>query len=50
MVAFPIQIGIGLFMLAATLPLIASAFTDWPGIYRGLAGGLIEALSSVERS
>lgn len=50
MVAFPVQIGIGLFMLAATLPLIASGFTDWPGIYRDLAGGLIEALSSAERS
>lgn len=44
MVAFPVQIGIGLFMLAMTLPLFASAFTDWPQTYGGLAGGIVEAL------
>lgn len=46
MVAFPIQIGIGLFMLAATLPVIAGSFSDWPGVYQNTAGGLFEALST----
>lgn len=45
MVAFPIQIGVGLFVLGATLPLMADTFRDWPGIYRGMAGGVIEALA-----
>ena len=44
MVAFPIQIGIGLFMLAVTLPLIASAFAGWPASYESLAEGVVEAL------
>jgi len=46
MVAFPIQIGVGLFVLAATLPLMADSFRDWPGIYQGMAGGLLEALAT----
>lgn len=45
MVAFPVQIGIGLFMLAVTLPMFASVFMDWPDAYGGLAGGVLDALS-----
>lgn len=43
MVAFPVQIGIGLFMLAATLPMVASVFVDWPAMYGGLAGQVIDS-------
>ena len=31
--AFPLQIGIGLFALAASVPLIATFFTSWDGAY-----------------
>lgn len=41
-VAFPLQIGIGLFVLAATLPYLAAAFTDWGGQYRALSFGVLE--------
>jgi flagellar biosynthetic protein FliR len=44
MVAFPVQIGIGLFVLAATLPLIAAPFADWPEAYGSIAEGLVGAL------
>ncbi len=43
-VAFPLQIGIGLFVLAATLPYVAAAFTDWGGRYRALTFGVLEHL------
>lgn len=45
MVAFPVQIGIGLFMIAATLPLAATVFMDWPDQYGGLASGVLDAFS-----
>ncbi len=45
MVAFPMQIGIGLFVLAAALPLVASAFAGWGGDYTELAGGLLRGLA-----
>lgn len=32
-VAFPLQIGLGLFALGAALPFIAGAITDWPAQY-----------------
>ncbi|NJD19389.1 MAG: flagellar biosynthetic protein FliR [Gemmatimonadetes bacterium] len=44
MVAFPIQIAVGLFVLAATLPVIASTFAAWPDAYGEVAGGLLDAL------
>jgi flagellar biosynthesis protein FliR len=45
MVAFPVQIGVGLFVLAATLPLIASAFTDWGNDYGVGVSGLLDGLT-----
>ena len=45
MVAFPVQIALGLFVLAATLPLMATGFTAWPDTYGELAGGLLRTLS-----
>lgn len=45
MVAFPIQIAVGLFVLAATLPVIASAFAAWPDAYGEVAGGLLGAFA-----
>lgn len=45
MVAFPVQIAIGLFVLAATLPLTAAFFADWPDIYRSLASDLVLRLA-----
>ncbi|MGH7506990.1 MAG: flagellar biosynthetic protein FliR [Longimicrobiales bacterium] len=44
MLAYPLQIVVGLFTLAMSLPLIATLFTDWPGQYRGLVGQLLETL------
>lgn len=43
-VAFPLQIGIGLFALAAALPLIATFFTGWAGAYDGMVGGVLRVL------
>jgi flagellar biosynthetic protein FliR len=42
--AFPIQIGIGLFALAASLPLIATFFTSWDGAYDSLLTTVLGAL------
>jgi flagellar biosynthetic protein FliR len=47
MVAFPVQIGIGLFVLSATLPVLASSFVGWDLRYRELATGLLESLTPV---
>jgi flagellar biosynthesis protein FliR len=44
MLAYPLQIVVGLFTLALALPLIGTLFTDWPAQYRGLVGQLLEAL------
>jgi flagellar biosynthetic protein FliR len=44
MLAYPLQIMVGLFTLALSLPLIATLFTDWPGQYRGLVGQLLQQL------
>ena len=46
MVAFPVQIGIGLFVLAAALPIIATAFASWGEEYSELAGGLLDGLAN----
>ena len=45
MVAFPVQIALGLFMLAATLPLVATSFSGWPDRYADLAGSLLSAFA-----
>lgn len=48
MVAFPVQIAIGLFVLGGTLPFIASFFTGWNQTYLDLAGELLLPLTPVE--
>lgn len=45
MVAFPLQISIGLFVLAATLPLLGTAFADWPAQYHTIASDLLTRLA-----
>jgi len=42
MMAFPLQIAIGLFTLGLSLPLIAGFFGEWPEHYTGLASGVLE--------
>lgn len=44
MLAYPLQIVVGLFTLAMALPLIGTLFLDWPGQYRGLVGHLLDSL------
>lgn len=44
MMAFPLQIAIGLFTLGLSLPLIAGFFGQWPDHYTGLASGVLESL------
>lgn len=44
-VAFPMQIAIGLFALAATLPLIAGYVADFQGHYTEVVGPLLRALT-----
>ncbi len=44
MVAFPVQIALGLFVLSISLPLIASTFGSWPDQYGSLAGRLVHSL------
>ena len=44
MLAYPLQIIVGLFTLAMALPIIGTLFTNWPGQYRGLVGQLLESL------
>lgn len=44
MVAFPVQIGLGLVVLAAALPAMAGLFADWPARYGAVAAELLEAL------
>ncbi len=48
MVAFPVQIAIGLFVLGATLPLITKSFVGWDATYGDLANGLLESLTPTE--
>lgn len=45
MVAFPVQIALGLFVLAASLPFVASAFGDWPRTYGSLSSTLLQHLA-----
>jgi flagellar biosynthesis protein FliR len=46
-VAFPIQIGIGLFVFAASIPLIGAFFTGWTAVHDNMLGQALEALSPV---
>lgn len=45
MVAFPVQIGVGLFVLAAALPLVATAFGAWPEHYGSVVSHLMGAFA-----
>ena len=45
MVAFPVQIALGLFVLAGTLPMIAAAFAGWGDQYTELTGDLLHGLA-----
>lgn len=45
MVAFPVHIAVGLFVLAATLPLVGAAFGHWPEQYGSLAGRLLQSFA-----
>lgn len=44
MMAFPLQIAVGLFVLAATLPSVAAAYTTWPDSYGEFLGQLLGRL------
>ena len=44
MMAFPLQIAVGLFVLAITLPSVAAAFAVWPETYSDVVGELLERL------
>ena len=45
-VAFPLQIGVGLFVLAMALPFIATAFTNWSADYDALLTGMLGAFAT----
>lgn len=45
MVAFPVHIAVGLFVLAATLPLVAASFGSWPDQYGSMAGDLLRSFA-----
>lgn len=44
MLAFPVQIGLGLMMMGVALPGVAMLFDDWGMTYTGLASGILERL------
>lgn len=46
MTAFPLQIGVGLLMLSATIPLLAGFVIGWPEWFQEVAGGLLLQHSS----
>lgn len=48
-VAFPIQIGLGLLVLAASLPLIGAFFAGWTALYDGMLGQALDAFSGGAR-
>jgi flagellar biosynthetic protein FliR len=50
MMAFPLQIGIGLITLGLTLPLIATFFGSWPDTFTDLVGGILDNYSVPEGS
>lgn len=43
MVAFPVQIGVGIFTLAFTVPLIATYFVSWPSAYESVLSRILSA-------
>lgn len=43
MVAFPVQIGVGIFTLAVALPLLATFFASWPLEYESVLSSLLSA-------
>lgn len=45
MVAFPLQIALGLFTLSVSLPLMATFFSNWPDRYVDLASALLQELA-----
>lgn len=44
-VAFPMQIALGLFAFAASIPLMGTLFADWAGNYDSLVGRLLATLA-----
>jgi flagellar biosynthetic protein FliR len=42
-VAFPIQIGIGLFALAASIPFVGAFYHGWSGVYNGTVDRVFSA-------
>lgn len=44
-VAFPIQIGLGLIVFAATIPLIGTFFLGWTTFYDGMLGDVVRSFS-----
>lgn len=45
-VVFPVQIGVGLFVLTISLPYIATFFTGWEGLYDAILTHVFEAFTS----
>ena len=45
-VAFPLQIGVGLFVLAMAVPFIAGTFTHWSADYDALLTGMLGAFAT----
>lgn len=45
-VAFPIQIGLGLLVLAGTIPLIGAFFAGWTSFYDAMLGNAFEAFAA----
>jgi flagellar biosynthesis protein FliR len=43
-IAFPIQIAVGLFAFAATIPAIGTFYLGWAGVYNDMVGHVIESL------
>lgn len=48
MLAFPVQIGLGLVALGVSLPGAAMLFGDWGGSYTDLASGILEQMAPVD--
>jgi flagellar biosynthetic protein FliR len=45
MMAFPVQIGLGLVALGISLPGVSMLFTDWGGTYTDLASSILERMA-----
>lgn len=44
-VAFPLQIGVGLMMIGAAIPLVGTFFLGWHGVYDGMLSRVMTALA-----